>query len=183
MTTRHRSSKTDHMTTTLLATVTVPWIPVRHRMEIVRTPQLPDGYSVSTAFVLAVDSDDRTLLTRVDRPDRGWEVPGGHLDPGESPLDAAVRELAEEAGLTVRPSDLVLVGGQQITHLEEPPATYRYPARGFMAFYALRLPTRGLPTSPDPASECTEAAWFDRTAFQRHCSAATWLPLHAALLN
>jgi 8-oxo-dGTP pyrophosphatase MutT (NUDIX family) len=171
------------MTRTVLSTVTVPWIAPRHRMDILLTPQLPEGYGVRTAFVLAVDSDDRTLFTRVDRPDRGWEVPGGHLDPGESPLDAAVRELAEEAGLTARPSDLTLIGGQQITLLEEPPSTYPYPARSFMAFYALRLPGRGLPTTPDPASECAEAAWFDRAALPQRCLTATWHPLHATLLG
>lgn len=29
---------------------------------------------------------------------RAWELPGGMLDPGESPQEAAVRELAEESG-------------------------------------------------------------------------------------
>jgi len=32
-----------------------------------------------------------------------WELPGGKIDPGESPIDAAVREVHEELGLIVRP--------------------------------------------------------------------------------
>jgi ADP-ribose pyrophosphatase len=44
----------------------------------------------------------RRYLLMVERGDGyGWAVPGGHVEPGETGLDAAVRELAEETGLTV----------------------------------------------------------------------------------
>jgi len=36
-----------------------------------------------------------------------WEMPGGEIDPGESPAVAAVRETAEETGLEVRLTGLV----------------------------------------------------------------------------
>jgi ADP-ribose pyrophosphatase YjhB (NUDIX family) len=52
------------------------------------------------AFAAARDVTGRLLLVR--RCDTGdWELPGGHVDPGESASDAAVRETAEESGITV----------------------------------------------------------------------------------
>ena len=35
----------------------------------------------------------------VHHPTRGWEIPGGHLEAGESPSEAMLRELQEETGL------------------------------------------------------------------------------------
>lgn len=45
------------------------------------------------------------------RRDSGkWTTPGGHLHPGESPVDGAVRELAEESGIVVTADKLKLMG-------------------------------------------------------------------------
>jgi ADP-ribose pyrophosphatase len=42
-------------------------------------------------------------LLMIERGDGyGWAVPGGHVEPGETGLEAAVRELAEETGLDAR---------------------------------------------------------------------------------
>jgi rSAM/selenodomain-associated transferase 1 len=65
------------------------------------------GYSYlavpRAVFVVAVTADDELLLVRQYRhPVRDWtvEVPAGSLHDGETPLDAARRELAEETGGT-----------------------------------------------------------------------------------
>lgn len=73
----------------------------------------PDGAPVErrAARVLLVDADDRVLLFHgcdPQDPDAGrwWFTPGGGLDQGESPAQAAARELAEETGLVVDPEEL-----------------------------------------------------------------------------
>ncbi|MBK9166569.1 MAG: NUDIX hydrolase [Bryobacterales bacterium] len=58
-----------------------------------------------SAVVLAADEKKRILLVRQYRLPAGaylWELPAGKLDPGESPLRAAKRELREETGLRAK---------------------------------------------------------------------------------
>lgn len=46
--------------------------------------------------------------------------PGGKLEPGESPRDAAAREVAEEVGVRVRPDDLVPIAEVSYPFVDEP---------------------------------------------------------------
>ena len=58
---------------------------------------------VGGAAVVAVDAADQVLLVRQLRPAVGarlLELPAGLLDPGESALECARRELEEETGFT-----------------------------------------------------------------------------------
>jgi 8-oxo-dGTP pyrophosphatase MutT (NUDIX family) len=61
--------------------------------------------------VLIWDPDGRLLLMREAQTGR-WQTIGGSVDPDEAPVDAAVREAAEETGLVVRLRELrAAVGG------------------------------------------------------------------------
>ncbi|MGX2994526.1 NUDIX domain-containing protein [Streptomyces sp. JNUCC 64] len=65
-----------------------------------------------TSDVVAVDPAGRVLLIeRGWAPYEGcWALPGGHVDQGETSLEAAGRELAEETGVRVDPSALRQIG-------------------------------------------------------------------------
>lgn len=61
------------------------------------------------AGALFVDTAGRVLLVKPTyKP--GWDIPGGYLNPGETPLAACQRELAEELGRTwpLHPQPLVI---------------------------------------------------------------------------
>ncbi|MEU4371693.1 NUDIX hydrolase [Micromonospora chersina] len=60
--------------------------------------------SYDVALVLLVDASGAILLQHRDEhapvsPNQ-WSLPGGRIEPGESPEEAARRELREETGLT-----------------------------------------------------------------------------------
>jgi len=62
----------------------------------------------TSAGGLVLDSAEATqaraaLIGRIDRRGRLlWSLPKGHVEPGETAEDAAVREVAEETGITGR---------------------------------------------------------------------------------
>ena len=66
------------------------------------------GHSVPAAQAL-VERDGRVLLgRRVFDPGVGlWDVPGGFLEEAEPPLDGLRRELREETGLEVEPTEFL----------------------------------------------------------------------------
>jgi ADP-ribose pyrophosphatase len=73
----------------------------------------PSGFEIKrsiirhpgSAVMLAVDDTGRVLLVkqfRLPAEQDLWELPAGRLDPGESPLEAAKRELREETGFAAK---------------------------------------------------------------------------------
>lgn len=53
---------------------------------------------VSAATIVVNDKDELLLIKG---PRRGWEMPGGQVEEGESLKEAAIRETKEESGIDV----------------------------------------------------------------------------------
>lgn len=54
-----------------------------------------------TTLCLVRRGNEILLQNRVKKDWRGYALPGGHVEPGESIVDAVIREMKAETGLTV----------------------------------------------------------------------------------
>lgn len=58
---------------------------------------------VELTVLCLIHQEDRYLLQdRVKENWKGCALPGGHIEPGESIVDAVIREMKEETGLTIQ---------------------------------------------------------------------------------
>ncbi len=100
----------------------------------------------------AVVVGERGTVLHLHKRLRRWMQPGGHVDPGESPWEAAHREAEEETGLRLRHPE----GGPRLIHLDVHEA-----AKGHT-----HLDLRYLLLAPDdddpapPPGESPEARWY-----------------------
>ncbi|MER5322790.1 NUDIX hydrolase [Streptosporangium roseum] len=118
----------------------------------------------TSACLLLTDTEDRVLLVKPNyRP--GWSFPGGIVEAGEAPHDGAVREVAEELGVSVEAGELLVVHWS-------PPSEER--PRSMINF----LFDGGVLS--DPARIRLQVEELDDAAFFPWDTAVTLLPAHTA---
>lgn len=60
-----------------------------------------------TVLCLITDGDRMLLQNRIKNDWKGYTLPGGHVEAGESFVDAVIREMKEETGLDIKNPRLV----------------------------------------------------------------------------
>ncbi len=117
-----------------------------------------DHHLTASAFVVS----SRGVVLHRHRRLGIWVQPGGHVDVGESPATAALRETLEETGLLAHHRDPV-----ELFHVDVHPGP-----RGH-THYDLRYVVTAAPIDPTPpAHESPEVYWFDFDAAQVRCEPA-----------
>ena len=110
---------------------------------------MPRAPIPSWYFALVVVRDgDRFLLAQEHKYGNAWSIPGGRVEPGESLVAAAVREVLEETGVPVR-----LDGVLRVEHTPSPTG-----ARVRVLFVG--SPIDDTPPKSVPDEESLGAAWL-----------------------
>lgn len=65
----------------------------------------PKKELLSAVFLVALEGSKILAI----RNERGWEIPGGHIEPGETHEEALIREVTEEAGATFSDAKLLAI--------------------------------------------------------------------------
>ncbi|MEN8162173.1 MAG: NUDIX domain-containing protein [Myxococcota bacterium] len=102
------------------------------------------GAQDERTLVHGVIEGERGVLLALRRELRGWELPGGRVEPGEDEADALVREVEEETGLRVEPVGFV---GE-------------YRRTGFASHVARVHRCRVVGGALRPSAEAPAVAWF-----------------------
>lgn len=117
----------------VLTRLDVSYLPLPNRVDLVLTDVPPPAELTPTAFMIGITDDGGLVLA--DHAERGPEISGGHLEPGETPEDAARREGCEETGATYW--SVWPIGYLRCTSEGTVPEDHPYPHPvGYQALYA-----------------------------------------------
>jgi len=115
------------------------------------TGEIGVGDNIHLTVATVVKRGDAFLLVREIRDGREvFNQPAGHVEPGETPLEAAVRETLEETGWHVSPTALISF------------TTYTSPHNG-ITYYRLALAAEALAFDADRTldDDIEEAVWLN----------------------
>jgi 8-oxo-dGTP diphosphatase len=106
---------------------------------------------IAAAHLVLVNDEGQVLLGRRQNTgfaDGSFHLPSGHLEPGETLVDALIREAREETGVRI---------GRE--HVEFAHVMHDASGGGRAQFFFLVRQWTGTPVNCEPG-KCSELAWF-----------------------
>lgn len=135
-------------------------------------PATPTGITCRT---LLMNPAGELLLLRRSATDPfhpgTWDLPGGRLEPGESYVQAALRETHEECGLTLPPASLQLVYGTSNPRLQ---------GTGTWLFYRAAAPAEAAIAL---SGEHDTYTWISPAALPQHTNYDVLLRMHEFVMD
>ena len=114
------------------------------------------NYPVHIVAVGGLIENDEGKILMVKSTDRGWEVPGGQVEVGETLTDALKREIKEETGIDIEVGDLRAVHSNIAKRVQPDGVS---PIGSIISFGFTGKAVSGELTTSD---ESLEVNWFDR---------------------
>jgi len=115
---------------------------------------------VGVGVVIINKSDEILLVKRGNHPNKGkWTIPGGHLEPGETIISAAKREIYEETGLKI--NNPVLIDAVDLIQKNENGELLKH---YILIDYAVRE-FKGIEIA---GSDATEIKWVDKSQIKNY---------------
>ena len=93
------------------------------------------------------------LCMGIRTDDGRWTTPGGHCDEGETPIEGAVREVAEETGIDLDPSELQFLAQESLTNRSGEPIEVHV--------FKAEVDDKRTTTREDPDDEVKKWEWID----------------------
>ncbi|MGY0488389.1 NUDIX hydrolase [Streptomyces sp. WG-D5] len=108
------------------------------------------------AYAVCIEDGHALLAHAVAPGSRTWTLPGGRVEGAEDPVDAVVRELAEETGLTGE-VDRLLGVDSRVVPAPERRVPGSPPLHNVGIYYTVRITGGAL--RPEPNGNTAESLW------------------------
>lgn len=149
-------------------------------VDLVASDALFDRGTVFAAMVVLRDAAGRFAVVHSPRRD-SWGAPGGWLEPGESALGAALRELQEETGLALLATDVFPCGYERFEVHGVPKGRW-LSGRSYLQVFRATVAAVA-PALEGSLDDVDGWQWVDLEEFESLSGHEAWWPLIAHLAD